>query len=183
MTINPPEAAAALDDIEIVIERVKQSEIYRNASLLLMMWGGIVACAYLATYFVPRQAPLVWLVFQSAGLLATIVISRRFSRGRRGTSHFRLVGAMLLFVGFGLLWSAVLGKFGQREMNAFWASLFMFGFTMAGLWFGRAFIALGLTITALTMVGYFWAGSLFEPYMAVVNGGGLVMCGLMMRRA
>ena len=82
-----------------------------------------------------------------------------------------------------LLWSVVLGKFGPREMNAFWATLFMFGYAMAGLWFGRAFIALGLGITALTMAGYFWAGPLFEPYMAVVDGGGLVLCGLLMRRA
>ena len=183
MTINPPEAAAALDDIERVIQRVKQSEIYRDASSLLIVWGGIVACAYLVSYFLPRQAALVWLVFQGVGLVATIVMRRRLSRGRRSAFHFRLVGAMLLFIGFGLLWSAVLGKFGVREMNAFWATLFMFGYTMVGLWFGRAFIAVGLTITALTVVGYFWVGSLFEPYMAVVNGGGLVMCGLLMRRA
>jgi hypothetical protein len=39
-----------------------------------------------------------------------------------------------------------------------------------------------LTITALTLVGYFFiTGFLFLLWMAVVNGGGLVVSGLWMR--
>ena len=183
MTIDKLQATAALNDIERVIQRLKQSQIYRNASVLLMMWGAVVACAYLATYFAPRQAGLIWIAFQLAGLVATGFLSVRNSTGSLRGFDVRLTGALLLFFAFGLLWSVVIGKFGPREMNAFWATLFMFGYCIAGLWFGRAFIALGVTITVLTMVGYLWAGSLFEPYMALVNGGGLVLCGLLMRRA
>jgi hypothetical protein len=32
------------------------------------------------------------------------------------------------------------------------------------------------------LVGYFFLGPWFEPWMAVVNGGGLVLGGLWMRR-
>ncbi len=90
---------------------------------------------------------------------------------------------MVIVIGFGLLWSVVLGRLGFREMSAFWPTLFMSGYVIAGLWLGRAFMVIGLAITALTMAGYFWSDRWFDLYMAVVNGGGLVLCGLWMRRS
>ena len=54
---------------------------------------------------------------------------------------------------------------------------------MPGLWFGRAFVAIGLGIIALTLIGYFFvAGGAFLLWMAAVNGGGLILGGLWMRR-
>ena len=53
---------------------------------------------------------------------------------------------------------------------------------MAGLWFGAIFIAIGLAVTALTLVGYFFIGAAFPLWMAFVNGGGLILGGLWMRR-
>lgn len=189
MTIEKSEAAAALDDIASIVERVKQSTFYRNAGAILVMWGVLVACGYLATYLMPARGGLIWIALHIAGTGGTIALLRRqrLQAGHvlqaRGAADLRALAALAIFFGFGLLWSVVLGRMGAREMGAFWPTLFMFGYTLAGLWFGRAFIALGLTITALTVVGYVWAGPLFEPYMAVVDGGGLILCGLWMRRA
>ena len=54
---------------------------------------------------------------------------------------------------------------------------------MVGLWVGYAFVAIGLGISALTLIGYFFVGYWFPLWMAVVNGGGLVLGGLWMRRS
>jgi hypothetical protein len=89
----------------------------------------------------------------------------------------------VLFYAFGLFCSVVLGHYGAREMGTFWPIYFMLFYCIAGLWFGRAFIAMGATITALTLVGYFFiTGFAFLLWMAVVNGGGLILSGLWMRR-
>ena len=183
MTIDKSEAAAALDDIASIVERVKQSTFYRNAGAILVMWGVLVACGYLATYLMPARSVLIWTALHIAGTAGTIALLRRQRLHEGRSADLRALAALALFFGFGILWSVVLGRMGAREMNAFWPTLFMFGYTLAGLWFGRAFIALGLTITALTVAGYVWAGPLFEPYMAIVDGGGLILCGLWMRRA
>ena len=50
-------------------------------------------------------------------------------------------------------------------------------------WAGWAFVAIGLGITALTLIGYFFAGDWFNLWMAVVDGGGLILGGLWMRRS
>jgi hypothetical protein len=183
MTLTSSQAQASLDDIERIVRRVKQSAIYRNASLLLMLWGAIVMVGYVGCEVAPRYAATVWLICQAGGLLVTIALSARFARDEEYRVDARIVGAVLLFFGFGLLWSQVFGHFSPRGLNAFWATLFMFGYAVAGIWLGRAFVILGLTVTALTVVGYLWVGPWFNLYMAVVDGGGLVLCGLWMRRA
>ncbi len=184
MTIDKTEAAAALDDISRVIANVKQSRIYQTSASMMMLWGAIVATGYLFAFFVPFRAAIGWLVLQVAGTLLTIAASVRWgSRQGRGGAEWRFGALMVLILLFGTLWAVVLGHFAPREMNVFWPTLFMFCYCVAGLWFGGAFTALGLGITALSIAGYFWAGGWLEPYMAVVDGGGLVLCGLLMRRA
>ena len=42
---------------------------------------------------------------------------------------------------------------------------------------------IGTTIITLTLIGYFFAGPWFELWMALVNGGGLLLGGLWMRRS
>ena len=179
MTIDAPEAAAALGDIARVVERLKQSQIYRTTSTMIILWGGIVTFGYLLELLTPRNSGLTWLLCQLSGLAVTIAICLRQPR----RYDLRIAGALALFIGFGLLWCVVFGKFGPRELDAFWTTFFMLGYTISGLWFGRAFIAIGLGITALTVAAYLWAGPYFVPTMTVVNGGGLILCGLWMRRA
>ncbi len=70
-----------------------------------------------------------------------------------------------------------------RQFGTFWPIYFMLVYAIVGLWLGSAFVAIGVCITALTLIGYFFAGGWFEPWMAVVNGGGLMLGGLWMRRS
>jgi hypothetical protein len=183
VSITPPEAAAALEDIEHIVKRVKQSAIYRYASVLLIAWGVLVMLGYAGSYAWPGSASTIWLTLDAAGLAVMIAFALYARKQRRREINLGFVRALLLFYGFGLLWSAVLGKFGPREMSAFWTTFFMFGYSIGGIWFGRGFTILGLAITGLTVAGYLWVGSAFDLYMAAVNGGGLIVCGLWMRRA
>jgi hypothetical protein len=126
---------------------------------------------------------MIWLTLDAAGVAAMVAWALYMRTRQKREIALGFVWALLLFYGFGLLWSVVLGKFGPRELSAFWATFFMFGYSIGGIWFGRSFIALGLGITALTVAGYLWIGSEFNLYMALINGGGLIVCGLWMRRA
>jgi hypothetical protein len=94
-----------------------------------------------------------------------------------------LVFAGMLFFAFGILWSIALGHFTPRQLGVFWPTYFMMIYTIVGLWVGAAFVAIGLGITTLTMIGYFFSGDVFDLWMAVVNGGGLILGGVWMRRS
>jgi hypothetical protein len=183
MNIGPTEAAAALIDIESVTRKVKQSSWYRLTGTTIMLWGFLVALGYAAVHFAPHAMVPVWLTINGIGVVATAALKAHMARTRGDSFDPRGLVAILLFFGFGLLWSRLLGAFGARESNAFWPTLFMFGYAVAGLWLGRAFVVIGLVITALVVAGYLWIGDWFDLYLALVAGGGLVLCGLWMRWA
>jgi hypothetical protein len=183
MTIDSREAASALSDIEEIARRVRQSTIYRLASLLLIMWGVLIFAGYLITWLLPRYGFYTWPAVHAVGIAGSIAISLS-NRQRFGirTFDFRMLAAFLLFVAFGLF-CCWLGHFGARQLGTFWPIYFMLVYSIAGLWVGRAFVAIGLGIIALTLVGYFLVGDAFDLGMAFVNGGGLILGGLWMRRS
>ena len=181
--LSAADAARTLADIDAITARVRQSRIYMLASTAMVVWGPLVACAYAVTQFWPRYAAIIWPACHVIGFVTTVMLARRHPREASRRGGLLVAAALAIIIAYGVLWSVVFGQFGPRQMSAFWPTLFMFAYTVAGLWFGRAFVMLGLTVTALTMVGYVWAGHWFDLYMSVVNGGGLLLCGLWMRRA
>jgi hypothetical protein len=182
-SIDPREAASALSDIDVIVRRVRQSRIYHIASLMLILWGPLVFAGYLVTYLSPRHASYAWIAVYVAGTAGWIAISLTH-RARSDIRSFdgRIFTAFLLFIAFGIFVSW-LGHFPPRELSTFWPIYFMLVYTIAGLWVGRAFVAIGLGIIVLTLIGYFFVGSAFDLWMAFVNGGGLIVGGLWMRRS
>jgi hypothetical protein len=182
MTIRSDEAARMLADVDSVVAKVKQSRIYRSAALIIMLWGainlardGLIALA--PGWFGPR-----WFLVDAIGIAGTIaILSRGATAGAR--PPMRTLAAFLLFYAFGWVWANLIGDFGPRQQMTFWPTLFLFGYAVAGLWFGPAFTAIGLGLTALIVAAYFWSGAAFPLCMAVVTGGGFILCGLWMRRA
>jgi hypothetical protein len=183
MSIESREAAAALDDIAQISRRVRQSTTYRLSSLLIIMWGVLVFAGNLATWLSPHNAGYVWIAVYIAGIAGSFAVSA-FDRARTGIRSFdiRMLLAHLLFFAFGFFCVAVLGHFTPRQQGTFWPIYFMLAYTLVGLWVGPAFVAIGLGITALTLIGYYFVGETFPLWMAFVNGGGLILGGLWMRR-
>jgi hypothetical protein len=182
-SIDPKEAAFALSDIDAIAHQVRQSRIYDLASLNMIMWGGLAFAGYLVTYLSPRNAGYAWPVVYVAGIAGSFAISAfGYSRTRVRTFDIRMASAFLLFIAFGIF-SSWLGHFTPRQLGTFWPIYFMLIYTIAGLWVGQAFVAIGASIIVLTLIGYFLIGDAFDLWMAFVNGGGLILGGLWMRRS
>jgi hypothetical protein len=182
--IDSKQATEALTDIDEIVRRVRQSRIYNFSSLMLIMWGALVFAGYVTSYIWPRTNGLHWLVLDVIGLAASLAIGAS-TRRRAGVNTFdtRFLAAFVLFIVFGCILSIGVGHLRPRQMDAFWPIYFMMVYTIVGIWFGYAFAAIGVGITALTLIGYFFAGDWFHLWMAVVDGGGLVLGGLWMRRS
>jgi hypothetical protein len=184
-SIDAKEAASALSDIASIAHRVRQSTTYHIASLMLILWGVLVFAGNVVNYLWPRHGAYVWIAVNVLGFAGSCAIGAFESRRTKLLSFDpRSAAAFVLFFAFGVLWSVGLGHFGPRQLGAFWPTYFMMVYTIVGLWVGPAFVAIGLGITALTAIGYFFVdGAAFLLWMAVVNGGGLILGGLWMRRS
>jgi hypothetical protein len=183
MSIDSKEASEALSEIGEIVRRVRQSRIYDLASQIMIASGILVVAGNLATFVSQRQGAYIWITINILNVVVAAIIATRGAR-RTGIHAFdhRVFAAFALFYAFGILCSIVLGHFGPREQGTFWPIYFMLFYCIAGLWFGRAFIAIGLAITVLTLIGYaFIGGASFLLWMALVNGGGLILSGLWMR--
>jgi len=181
--IDSRQASEALSDINDIVRRVRQSRIYNLASLMMIAWGAAVFAGNVATYLLPGYGGLIWIAANAAGILGSFAISvLSYPKTRVRAFDTRFLLALLLYFAFGFFFSSVLGHFTPRQLGTFWPLYAMMTYTIAGLWFGYAFVAIGLAISALTLIGYFFTGGWFLPWMAVVNGGGLILGGLWMRR-
>jgi hypothetical protein len=183
--IDSKQAAESLSEINEIVRRVRQSRIYDLASLIMILWGVLVFAGNIATYVSPRHGNYIWIAVNVAGVLGTLAVSAfSYSRTDLRTFDARMLVAYLLFFAFGFFCSNVLGHFTPRQLGTFWPVYFMLFYSIAGLWFGYAFVAIGVGISALTLIGYFYVGgAAFLLWMAFVNGGGLILGGLWMRRS
>ena len=146
--------------------------------------GGLTFVGYVLSFVMPPRAGYVWVVVIIAGIAGSALIGA-LSRKRAGVNTFnaKATAAIVVFVAFGAIWSVGVSHFTPRQLGAFWPSYFMLPYIIAGLWLGGAFVAIGTAIIALTLIGYFFAGPWFQLWMALVNGGGLLLGGFWMRRS
>jgi len=180
--IDSKQAAEALAEIDDIVQRVRQSRIYDLASRMMILWGVLVFAGNLGSFRWPWQAGHIWLAVYAAGIAGSSLFSA-VDYQRTGVRSFdlRMLVAFVLFIGFGMF-TSWLGHFTPRQLGTFWPIYFMLIYTVVGLWFGVAFVVIGVGVTVLTLIGYFFIGAWFEPWMALVNGGGLILGGLWMRR-
>jgi hypothetical protein len=172
--IGSQEASEALAEIDDIVQRVRQSRIYYLNSLIMVLWGVLVFAGNIA----------IWIAVDIAGVVGMFAISVSiYSRMGVRTFDVRMLVTFLLFFAFGYFCSNLLGHFTPRQQGTFWPIYFMLFYTIAGLWVGYAFVAIGAGITVLTLIGYFFIGEAFPLWMAFVNGGGLILGGLWMRRS
>lgn len=181
--IDSKQASEALAEIDDIVQRVKQSQLYELASTAALWWGVLVFAGNVVTWLWPLYAVYAWPavdILGVGGLVAFRLLSPPHVHG--AAFDIRLVLVFVLFFAFGYVCTNVLGHFGPRALGAFWPIYFMLFYMLAGLWFGYAFVAIGLAISALTLIGFFYIGEPFPLWMAFVNGGGLIVGGLWMRR-
>ena len=147
-SIDPRDAALALSDVDAISRRVKQSLIYRGSSLIMMLWGVLVACGYTVNMLWPWHAESGWnliYIVGTAGTVAIVAGQRKTAAGR--AFDLRLLLAYVFFFGFGILWTAWLAHFTPRQLGAFWATYFMLGYVLVGLWVAYAVWMLARFVT------------------------------------
>lgn len=181
MTLNKDEAGAELAAIDDVVRRVKQSRIYRVSGEIAMIWGVMQFVQYGVYLLAPARFAWTWICVDAVGIMLTLLMLQR--AGGRVAGPARMLAAFAVFYAFGFIWSGLLSHFGAREESVFWHTLFLFGYSVAGIWFGAGFLAIGLGLTVLILAVYFFAGAAFPALIALVAGGGYILCGYWMRRA
>lgn len=177
-------ASAALDDIAAAESRTGRAMIYGASATYLFLWGVLVFAGNLGTQFLPELARWIWPVTWLAGLIASALLTARDVKRVRDKSNI-VRNAVLTFaalIGFGMLTLWLFSPVTPRQLNVFWPLIFMLCYVIAGIWVGRFFLICGLSVAALAVIGYLHAGPWLPLWMAVANGGALILGGFYLRR-
>ena len=116
------------------------------------------------------------------------------TRGGPKVHGTRIRNAWIVLGVYAVIWMIVLHP--QRSPNpnvpvaidvinhlfAFFATIGMFGYVVAGLWLGRFWVVLGVSVTVLVLLGLYALPQWFMLWMAVVGGGALIFSGVMVKR-
>jgi len=178
-----------LRDIAQAQHRLDIFSGYRHAAPHLWLWGLIWIAGYGVTDLMPQLAGWVWLVLDVGGMAAGIAIGRhqmsaqaRAAGGAdRNLNSMRMIGIALVIVAFIFATFDMLRPQTLAQFGAFPVLLMGLLYSLAGLWAGARWLALGLVLIVLSMVGYHFVAQHYMLWLGVTGGGTLVVSGLWMR--
>ena len=188
MDISRDEAARALSDIAQTEGRSYALQGYRVAGPILIVWGIIWLICYTVMGLFPQEDwGFAWIPADIVGIIASIVIGRRGKRQGRGgdasNMGWRISGFAVLIC---LFCSAVFALFHPTDTNAYIAFPGILAgtiYTSIGLWRATRFLWVGMAVFAFSLIGFFFFPAYLAFWMAVTGGGGLIVGGLLVRRA
>ncbi len=188
MEISPQDARKSLDDVQRITEQTRRVLASGGAPYYLLLWGAIWLVGFTLTQFVDERAwvlGMVWGVLDLIGAIGSAWIGFRLSQRVR---------SQIMSVRIGLFWLALLGyaallvflsRPDSKELIALLIVVMaMFGYVAMGLWLNSAVIVwIGLGVTLLSLLGYFFLRDFFSLWMAVLGGGTLMASGWWMLKA
>jgi len=195
--ISHENAQESLDAVQKTMVQTRKAIASTETAFLLMLWGLIWIGAYIVTHFLCLMGKIhwiawVWYLFCGAGSVASYLVCWRQSRSGIPikTPTEKKIGQriflfwLFLFI-FAFIWIAIMAPvtISGIQINAFIVTLIMFAYVVSGLWRGGAYMVwLGLTVTAVTVIGYFLIPpTYYSLWMAPTAGGSLFVTGLYIR--
>ena len=185
MAITRDDAAQALSDIASTQSRSHALAGYNMAGPILILWGVIWAAAYTAMGLLPMDHWwFAWLPGDVIGIIASILLSSRAAKKGAGRGlTWRVIGGMVLIVIFCCALFAMVHPSDVNIYMAFPGLLTGTIYAALGLMRMTRYLWVGAAVIVASLVGFFEFSSILPYWMAVTGGGGLIVSGLLFRRA
>ncbi len=186
MNISPTEAEETLATIQAMMKKTRRAISSSGAYLFLIVWGVVWLLGFLGSQFLRQSlSGYAWMVLDILGGSLSAILGIRMGRGVRSSSptksgkriaFFWLLLFLYCTAAVAVSWSA------DGKQIAMYIILFvMVGWTAMSLLLSFASVWPALIITALSLVGYFLLPGIFNLWMAVLGGGGMIALGLYIR--
>ena len=196
-TVLPPsrdEARAALAAVDAAQAETRRNIAKSCAGPALIWWGliWIVMMGYAQFHSGPNH---LWWVFMSAGFVGQVAIQKIWPPSIKQAPNWKAAAFWFgIFVYAGLFvvllepWSLLNNLSSadsammDRKITAYCSIVPMFAYVIIGPWVSRFFVILGLLMTALILVGYYFVPNWFYLWVGVIGGGTLILSGIFIRK-
>lgn len=178
MVLSPQDAAGALREIEAAENRSAQLHGYERGSPQLILWGILWAIGYGLNDLFPSHGAAIWAAIVPIGLVASF-LALRDAGHQLGWRY----GAVVLTVAtFFLTVFYVLWPVSPKQIAALFPLFVAAAYVIAGIWRGSRYVATGIAVAGLTLIGFVMVSQHFFLWMAGVGGIALMLAGIWLRR-
>jgi hypothetical protein len=188
MNVSDKDAQQSLAMIEDTAVRTRKAITSSYASGLLILWGLIWILSFASVHFWRQWMAYIFNTLNAIGVIATIVICRRWRTAAAVKSPdsqkigWRIFALWALLFVYAFVWVLLLAPTRGIQVCAFLCTIPMFAYVVMGLWFGNYFMLwLGLAVTGLTLLGFYLFPHYFYLWMSPMGGGALLGTGLYIR--
>jgi hypothetical protein len=183
MSLSREEAEGALRDVEQASRRSTAALGYRMSSPHLIWWGLIWLIGYGAMAAKITWDPL-WPILSLGGTVGSFWIGWRMSRSKPAGFDGRYGATFIAIFVFVTAIFLIIPPKSPEQFGAFFPVLVSLYYALIGIWTrGLRMLFLGTALLGLTLVGFFYFREIFQLWMAIVGGGGLILGGLWLRSA
>jgi hypothetical protein len=182
MNLSPQEAAAALAEVDSARVAMRRAIRDHRGHFHLWIWG-------IARIVMPLQAHVYgdpaarwfWAPCLVAGL-ASAAVGMMQSRQVRQPVNKRFLGAIGALIAFAIAFLFVLQpQPSLKSLYAYECLVVLQAYVIAGLWTDTYLLWLGIAVTALVLIGFFFLPGIFWIWMAIFGGGSLIATGFYVR--
>lgn len=183
MNISPSEAEEALESIQAIARKTRQSIASGGTFVTLIVTGIVWLIGFLSTQFLPGQiVPYIWIGLSILGSLAATILGIRVGKRVRSPSTALMTKRIGLFwvllVFFAIAVIAVAQPTDGKQVTMLVVLFTMLGQMAMGLVFSFSSTWWTLLIAGLALTGYYALPEFFYLWMALLGGGGMIALGL-----
>ena len=184
MKISIEQARAAIQEAEATGERSARLRRYGLTSPHFIVWGTIWTVAFALCEWQPARSGMIWTIFNTVGITASLAIMLSRSKARGFTSasarYLGITAALVLFFSATFI---MLKPSAPQQYAAFIVITAAMMYVVGGIFLDKRRIALtGIALATMTVLGYTAFYDHFFGWMSVVGGALLVAAGLWLKR-
>jgi hypothetical protein len=197
-TSLPPsrdEARAAIAAASQIQQQTRKVIAGSQAGPALIWWGLIWLAMFTYAQFRGPGANYVCWVLIAAGFIGSILLNKFGAQPVKRSADWRglffwlaLFGYAAIYVMLLVPWdllqtqSAAQAALMDHKMTAYFSIVPMFAYVVIGLFVERFLLWLGLLMTGLILIGYFFIWQYFYLWIGAVGGGTLIISGIYIRK-
>lgn len=187
MNINDQQAKESLEMIQQTTLKTKKAIAASYTSPWLILWGALWFVAYSIAHFYLQHAALIFTTMSIVGCIGSGILIwwQKTKAAVKDTSSNPLDRKIFWFWFFLFLYISIWMMIMQPngfQLNVVIVTAVMFAYIVMGLFYEEKYLAvLGILVTAIALLTYFFFARYYCLSMAFCGGGSLLGTGIYMR--
>jgi hypothetical protein len=182
--MEPFDASQSLAVIHQARNETRKALARAGTGYFFIIWGIVWLFGFLGSQILPGPlSGYLWLALDTFGVVGSIIAGIRYSQRVRSSGAWRVIVFWLLLTVQGGILMWITWPLDSQQYLMFVTILIAMGYGLLGIWINLPLAIIGVSISALAVMGWLLIPAYLGYWLALVGGGGLIGAGLYVLKA